>query len=82
MNLTSCYSYTTIVGSGPKGTEQVKKQNPYFIGGLIPGKVSDPKAMAGDAQNYSVNVTHTFVNWLLGAITFGIYAPTTTTVTK
>ncbi|HJS01603.1 MAG TPA: Bor family protein [Flavobacterium sp.] len=80
--LTSCYSYTSVVGNGAQGTEQVKKWNNYVIGGLIPVGVSDSKAMAAGATNYTVNTKHSFVNMLVGGLTFGIYSPTTTTVTK
>lgn len=80
--LTSCYSYTTIVGKGAQGTESVKKWNNYVLFGLVPAGVSDAKAMAGGATDYTVLVSHSFVNGLLSAITFGIYSPTTTTVTK
>lgn len=80
--LTSCYTYTSVVGKGAQGTTQVKKWNNYLINGLIPIGVSDPKAMAGDATDYTVKVEHSFVNGLLSALTFGIYSPTTTTVTK
>jgi hypothetical protein len=38
--------------------------------------------MAGGASDYSVTITHTFVDGLLNALTAGIYTPTTTIVTK
>jgi len=38
--------------------------------------------MADGAENYTVNTRQTFVNGLLFGLTFGIYSPTTTTVTK
>ena len=40
------------------------------------------KAMAGGASDYDLTVTHTFIDGLLGAITFGIYTPTTIIVKK
>lgn len=82
VTLASCYSYTSVVGNGPKGNEQTTKWNHYVIAGLAPVNVSDSKEMAGGAKNYSVYTRQTFVNGLLSAITFGIYTPTTTTVTK
>ncbi len=82
MMLTSCYTYTTVVGSGAKGSQSVSKWNHYVIGGLVPVGVSDAKAMAAGATDYTVTVSHSFVNGLLNAVTFGIYSPTTTTVTK
>lgn len=82
MLLTSCYSYTSVVGEGAQGNNEVTKWNHYVIGGLAPVGVSDSKAMAGGAQNYTVHTRQSFVNGLVSALTFGIYTPTTTTVTK
>lgn len=80
--LTSCYSYTSVVGNGGQGTQKVTKWNNYVIGGLIPVGVSDSKVMAAGATDYTVTTKHSFVNMLVGGVTFGIYSPTTTTVTK
>ena len=80
--MTSCYTYTTVVGSGAQGSQEVKEWNHYLIGGLAPLEVSDSKAMAAGAENYTVKTEQSFVNGLVSAITFGLYAPTTTTVTK
>ena len=44
--------------------------------------MSDSKAMAEGATDYTVHTRQTFVNGLVSAITFGIYSPSTTTVTK
>ena len=80
--LTSCYTYTSVVGEGAKGNQEVTKWNHYIIYGLAPVGVSDSKAMAGGATNYTVTTRQTFVNGLVSGTTFGIYTPTTTTVTK
>jgi len=82
MLLASCYTYTTVVGDGAQGNTQVKEWNHYVIYGLAPVGVSDAKAMAGGAEDYTVTVKHSFVNGLIAGITFGIYTPTTTVVTK
>jgi len=68
MLLTSCYSYTSVVGSGAQGNSQTTKWNHYVVYGLAPVGVSDSKQI--------------FVNGLVSALTWGIYTPTTTTVTK
>lgn len=80
--LTSCYSYTSVVGKGAQGSNEVTKWNHYVIYGLAPVEVSDSKQMADGAENYTVHTRQSFVNGLLSSITFGIYTPTTTTVTK
>jgi len=80
--LTSCYSYTSVVGQGARGNQQITQWNHYVIGGLAPVGVSDSKVMAGGATDYTVFTRMTFVNGLIGGITGGIYTPTTTTVIK
>ncbi len=80
--LTSCYSYTSVVGQGAKGNQQITQWNHYLIGGLAPVGVSDSKVMAGGATDYTVFTRMTFVNGLISGLTSGIYSPTTTTVTK
>ena len=80
--LSSCYSHTFTIGEGPKSGVVLTEKNNFFIYGLVPGKVSDPQQMAGDAKDYEVTEVHTFVDGLLGIITFGIYTPTTTKVQK
>jgi hypothetical protein len=80
--MTSCYSYTSVVGKGAQGNSQVTKWNHYLIDGLAPVAVSDSKQMADGAENYTVYTRHTFVNGLVAALTWGIYTPSTTTVTK
>ncbi|SMC53894.1 Bor family protein [Cellulophaga tyrosinoxydans] len=82
MLLTSCYSYTSVVGNGAQGNNQTTKWNHYVIYGLAPVGVSDSKQMAGGSENYTVHTRQSFVNGLVSAITFGIYTPTVTTVTK
>ncbi len=80
--LTSCYSYTSVVGNGAQGNTEVTKWNHYVIYGLAPVGVSDSKQMADGATDYNVFTRQSFVNGLVSVLTFGIYAPSTTTVTK
>ncbi len=82
MLLTSCYSYTTVVNGGAQGHEEVTEWNHYLIFGLAPVGISDAKYMSNGAESYTVNTKTTFVNGLLGGLTFGIYTPTKTTVIK
>lgn len=80
--MTSCYTLTYSVGEGAKTGVEVKEKNHYLIYGLAPIKTSDPTKMAGETKNYTVTITHTFVDGLLNALTLGIYTPTTTIVQK
>ncbi len=82
MLLTSCYSYTSVVGKGAQGTDQSTEWNHYLVYGLAPVDVSDSQQMANGAEDYTVNTKQTFVNGLVAALTFGIYTPTVTIVTK
>ena len=90
--LSSCYSYTSVVGEGAKaniekveGLNKKTKWNHYSIGGLIRIKASDSKQMANDLEgkeNYNVRTRQTLINMIVGIVTGGLYTPTTTTVTK
>ena len=82
MLLTSCYSYTSVVGDGAQGNKETTEWNHYVIFGLAPVGVSDSKVMADGATDYTIHTRQSFVNGLIGAVTFGIYTPTMTTVTK
>jgi len=82
MLLTSCYSYTSVVGKGAQGYHQTTKWNHYVVYGLAPVGVSNSKQMADGAKDYTIYTRQTFVNGLVAALTFGLYTPTTTTVTK
>jgi len=82
VSMTSCYTYTATVGKGAQTGMEVKKPNHYLIYGLAAVGLSDAKEMAGGATDYDVTITHTFVDGLLAAITFGIYTPTTTIIKK
>ena len=82
MGLSSCYTYTYNVGAGAQKGVEVKGHNHYFIFGLAQGGQSEPGKMAGDTKDYTVKIQHTFIDGLIQVITFGIYTPTTTTITK
>ena len=80
--MTSCYTVTATIGKGPQTGVEVKRANHFLIGGLVPMGVADIKEMAGDAKDYQITVTHSFIDGLLSSITGGIYTPTTTIVKK
>ncbi len=81
-SLSSCFTMSYMVGSGPQSGVQVIEKNHYVINGLAPVKVSNPSIMAGDSKNYQVTITHTFIDGLISALTFGLYSPTTTIINK
>lgn len=80
--MTSCYTHQYSIGTGASTGLTIKEKNHYLIYGLAPVKTSNPQEMAKGAKNFDVKTEHTFVDGLLNAITFGLYNPTTTTVTK
>lgn len=82
MFLTSCYTQSYAVGSGAQTGVTVREKNHYLIAGLAPIKTADPSKMAGDAKNYQVTTTHSFVDGLINLLTGGLYTPTTTIVKK
>ena len=49
--LSSCYSYTSVVGKGAQGNQQITQWNHYLLSGLAPVGVSDSKQIADGAEN-------------------------------
>jgi len=82
VSMVSCYTLNYTVGKGPQKGITVVQKNHYLIAGLAPIKTSNPHQMAGDAQDYEVTITHTFVDGLINVLTRGLYKPTTTIIKK
>lgn len=80
--LSSCYTYTFDIGKGAQSGIQATQKNHYLIGGLVPLSEVDHEKLAKGAEDYTVKIEHSFVDGLLNVITFGIYTPTTTTITR
>lgn len=80
--LTSCYTVEYAVGSGAKTGQSVTGKNHFVVAGLVPLSTTSPTVLADDATDYTVKISHSFIDGLVAAITGGIYTPTTTTVTK
>ena len=80
--LSSCYTYTTVVGNGPSGVQETQAWNHYLIFGLVPVGVSNPTLLSNGAKDYSVTTKQSFLNGLVSGLTFGIYSPTTTVITQ
>lgn len=80
--MSSCYTYTATVGNGPQTGTKVVAHNHYVIAGLAPIATANTKKLVGDAKDYSITVTHSFIDGFLAMLTGGIYTPTTVTITK
>jgi len=81
-SLTSCYSYTSVVGKGQQENKETTEKNHYIFWGLVPVKVSDTKKMSEGKKDYTIKHEQSFIDGLLSILTGGIYTPTTTTVIK
>jgi len=77
--LTACYHTitTTHMSAGPV---HVQQWVPTFIYGLVPGNV-DAGKMCGGKPVQGVDSQASFLNMVVGAITFGIFTPMQVTVT-
>jgi hypothetical protein len=82
LSMASCYTVSYAVGSGSQTGETIIEKNHYLVAGLATIKTANPIQMAGDAKNYQVTITHTFVDGLINVLTSGMYTPTTTIVKK
>lgn len=80
--LSSCFSYTTVVGKGAQGKGSSTGWNHYAIFGAVTIKQVDDKKMAGGAKDYTVTTRNSFLNMVIFGLTAGIYTPSTTTVQK
>ena len=80
--MTSCYTFTATVGKGPQTGVKVVSHNHYLINGLAPISTVKVQELTGDAKDYSITVSHSFIDGLLSIITWNLYTPTTVTITK
>ena len=82
LSLTSCYVHEYTIGKGAQTNVKKTKMNHFLINGLAPISTAQPEEMAKGAKDYTVKTRFTFIDYLLSTITYGVYTPTTTTVTK
>ncbi|MFT3753764.1 MAG: hypothetical protein QM800_13100 [Paludibacter sp.] len=80
--MTSCYTFTATVGNGPQTGEKIVAHNHYLIDGLAPVSTVKVKELTGEAKDYSITVSHSFIDGFLAMLTGGLYTPTTVTITK
>ena len=76
ISLAGCAAQTfTVSGDTPnKPTEQ--ESQTFFISGLGQEQITDAAAVCGGSENIiKVETQYTFINGLLGLVTFGIYTP-------
>lgn len=82
LSLNSCYSSSVCIGDMDPDEPAIKVasvRNSHFIAGLAGRPEIDASRYVGDAKDYKVQRSQTFVDGLLSSITFGVYTPTHTT---
>lgn len=77
--LTACYHTITTTNLNP-GAKVSNDWAPAFIYALVPAKV-DAQAMCKGKPIQAVESQASFLNMVVGWITFGIFTPMTVTVT-
>ncbi|MGV8095548.1 MAG: Bor family protein [Mangrovibacterium sp.] len=81
---TSCYNNKILVGNISENDpviEVYKVMNSHWIYGLVPAEKTNLKVdeYLKGKKDYIVKTNISFVDGLIGSLTFGIYTPTTTT---
>lgn len=79
--LSGCYHATvrTGINAGPERYHQ--SMAPGWVYGLVSPSTVDAEEHCGDRGVAIVETQHSFVNMLVGGLTFGIFTPMTITVT-
>ena len=77
--LTACYHTITTTNLNP-GPTHVVAWAPAFVAGLVPAKV-DAGKLCGGKPVQAVDSQYSFLNLLVGAVTFSIFTPMQITVT-
>ena len=78
--LAGCYEHTFSTGNGaPHGPVVYDHWENFWLAGLIGHKKVDVEALCG-SRPATIEAKQTFLNGLVGALTSGIYTPTTVKV--
>lgn len=77
--LTACYHTITTTNLTP-GVVHTVAWAPAFIAGLVPANVDASKMCQGKPIQ-AVDSQYSFLNWVVGAVTFAIFTPMQVTVT-
>ena len=79
--LASCATHTHIVGNGASGSNTITKRQLYVLN-IVPINDIDTNIIAGDAEDYTIVTTQTFVDGLITAVTGGVISIRSVSVTK
>jgi uncharacterized lipoprotein YajG len=74
--LNGCAAQTFTLNEGNTATPTYQTAQHFFISGLGQEQTIDAAAVCGGVENViKVEAQHTFINGLIGTVTFGIYTP-------
>jgi hypothetical protein len=79
--LGGCYHATVNTGVTPGSTQINQPWATSFVYGLVPPATVEAMQECGSAGVARVETQHSFLNALVGGLTFGIFTPMTITVT-
>ncbi len=80
---TGCYTFNHQVGKGPQKGISTEKKQWFILWGLVPLTEVDSQAMAGGAEDYTVQTQQSVVDVVIGLITgWATIYPQTVKVTK
>ncbi|MFT4661582.1 MAG: hypothetical protein ACI9AT_000119 [Ulvibacter sp.] len=79
VSLSSCMINTHVIGDGG-ATESTRSKSYYVLGNRI--SEADSKALAGGAENYSIDTRTNFVDMLLRSFTGGLVSSRTVIIKK
>ena len=84
--LSGCFATTHVVGAGGisdgKADYDAKRKKWFLLFGVIPLDDVNAQQLSGDAQDYTVRETFTFIDGMISAVTVGIVVPRTIRVSK
>lgn len=78
--LAGCYHVTVVTSAAPPGTHVNKEWQNSFVYGLVPPQELDVKDQCRSGVT-KVETERSFLNGLVGALTWSIYTPMHTEVT-
>ena len=77
-----CSTHIHTIGDGASGNDKDVKRQWYVAFGLATLNEVDTREMAGEAENYEIKTQTTFIDGLIGVLTYSLISPRTVTVTK
>ncbi|MHC1739274.1 MAG: hypothetical protein AB9882_14810 [Ignavibacteriaceae bacterium] len=64
-----CFTQTHIVGKGAQSSQVLEQRQWYILWGLVPLNTVDSHSMTGGSANYTIQTSHTFIDWAISIFT-------------